>query len=76
MARRSLVPVVAVIPGPEAGQVGAAVRLKKESYQCGLVCGTIEAVNRYQLARQSAALAVAENKTGCERLLVKLWTFI
>ncbi|TWW56339.1 Plexin-A1 Semaphorin receptor NOV, partial [Takifugu flavidus] len=40
-----------------------AVRLKKESYQAFLACGTPEAADRYRQARQSAATAVAEAKT-------------
>ncbi|TWW68208.1 hypothetical protein D4764_19G0000060 [Takifugu flavidus] len=40
-----------------------AVRLKKESYQALLACGTPEAADRYWQAKWSAATAVAEAKT-------------
>ncbi|TWW61031.1 hypothetical protein D4764_05G0011210 [Takifugu flavidus] len=40
-----------------------AVRLKKESYQALLACGTPQAADRYQQAKRRAATAVAEAKT-------------
>ena len=40
-----------------------AVKLMKESYWAFLACGTPEAADRYQQAKQCAAMAVAEAKT-------------
>ena len=44
-------------------EVRDAVRLKKESYQVMLACGTPEAVDGYREAKRAAARAVAEAKT-------------
>ncbi|KAI3366531.1 hypothetical protein L3Q82_000662 [Scortum barcoo] len=62
---RSLVPVVAATPEPGGGhlEVRDAVRLKKESYQAMLACGTPDAVDRYRQAKQAAARTVLEAKT-------------
>uniref|UniRef100_H2MWP2 C-type lectin domain-containing protein n=1 Tax=Oryzias latipes TaxID=8090 RepID=H2MWP2_ORYLA len=40
-----------------------AVKLKKESYQAWLACGTPEAANRYRQSKRAATRAVAEAKT-------------
>ncbi|KAI3366640.1 hypothetical protein L3Q82_009329 [Scortum barcoo] len=64
---RSLVPVVVATPEtqwwtPEVRD--AVIRLKKESYQTMLACGTPDAVDRYRQAKQaSAARTVLEAKT-------------
>ncbi|KAI3358922.1 hypothetical protein L3Q82_015309 [Scortum barcoo] len=63
---RSLVPVVAATPEPGGGNTGKvrdAVRLKKESYQTMLACGTPDAVDRYRQAKQATARMVLEAKT-------------
>ncbi|KAI3354168.1 hypothetical protein L3Q82_018704, partial [Scortum barcoo] len=44
-------------------EVRDAVRLKKESYQTMLACGTPDAVDRYRQAKQAAARTVLEAKT-------------
>ncbi|KAI3364145.1 hypothetical protein L3Q82_010962, partial [Scortum barcoo] len=44
-------------------EVRDAVRLKKESYRTMLACGTPDAVDRYQQAKQAAARTVLEAKT-------------
>ncbi|TWW53923.1 hypothetical protein D4764_0157230 [Takifugu flavidus] len=46
-----------------ADRVRDAVKLKKESYQALLACGTPEAADGYRRAKRSAATAVAEAKT-------------
>ncbi|KAI3369843.1 hypothetical protein L3Q82_024419 [Scortum barcoo] len=45
-------------------EVRDAVRLKKESYQTMLACGTPDAVDRYRQAKQAAARTVLEVKTS------------
>ncbi|TWW78062.1 R2DM Retrovirus-related Pol polyprotein from type II retrotransposable element [Takifugu flavidus] len=44
-------------------EVRGAVKLKKEAYRSGLVCGSPEAADRYRLAKRVAAATVAEAKT-------------
>ncbi|KAI3369654.1 hypothetical protein L3Q82_025366 [Scortum barcoo] len=44
-------------------EVRDAIRLKKESYRTMLACGTPDAVDGYQQAKQAAARAVLEAKT-------------
>ncbi|KAI3368060.1 hypothetical protein L3Q82_026882, partial [Scortum barcoo] len=62
---RSLVPVVVAIPRTRwwTPEVRDAVRLKKESYQAMLACGTPDAVDGYRQAKQAAARTVLEAKT-------------
>ena len=40
-----------------------AVKLKKESYQAFLACGTLEAADRYRQTKRNAAAAVSKAKT-------------
>uniref|UniRef100_A0A3B3HQU3 Reverse transcriptase domain-containing protein n=1 Tax=Oryzias latipes TaxID=8090 RepID=A0A3B3HQU3_ORYLA len=44
-------------------EVRDAVKLKKESYQAWLACGTPEAADRYRQSKRAAAQTVAEAKT-------------
>ncbi|KAI3353659.1 hypothetical protein L3Q82_004904 [Scortum barcoo] len=50
-------------PVVDTGSKGCTVRLKKESYQAMLACGTPDAVDRYRQAKQAAARTVLEAKT-------------
>ncbi|TWW61106.1 hypothetical protein D4764_05G0011960 [Takifugu flavidus] len=43
-------------------EVREAVKLKKEAYRSWLVCGSLEAADRYRLAKQVAAATVTEAK--------------
>ncbi|KAI3356425.1 hypothetical protein L3Q82_017644 [Scortum barcoo] len=58
-------------PGGGHPEVRDAVRLKKESYQAMLACGTPDAVDGYRQAKQAAARTVLEAKTRVWREFVR-----
>ena len=47
--------------------------VRHQSFRAVLACGTPEAADGYQQAKQCAAVAVAEAKTGRGRSLVRPW---
>lgn len=58
-------PVMVVTSKPRCwtSEVRDALRLKKDSYQARLACGTPEAADSYQQARHATALVVFGVKT-------------